>query len=60
MGELVGKEPNIIYQEDGRVISAFQDNTKRLALGCLCEVTWQEGMRRMVAARHPEVTLQPV
>ncbi len=59
LGKLVGKEPNIVYQDDGRVISAFQDTTKRLALGCHCEVSWQEGMRRMVAARHPEVTLQP-
>jgi len=57
LGKLVGKEPNIVYQDDGRVISAFQDNKKRLALGCHCEVSWKEGMRRMVAARHPEVAL---
>ena len=60
LGKLVGKQPNIVYQDAGRVISAFQDNKKRLALGCHCEVSWREGMRRMVAARHPEVTLHSV
>jgi len=57
LGELVGKEPNITYDDNGLWSSSVPDNTKRLALGCHCEVSWQEGMRRMVAARHPEVAL---
>lgn len=30
------------------------DNTKRKALGGPCQVTWKEGVRRSLAARHPD------
>ena len=58
LGKLVGKEPNISYDDNGLWTSSVPDNSKRLALGCECEVSWQEGMRRMVTARHPEIALQ--
>lgn len=30
------------------------DNTKRRALGGPCQVTWREGIRKALAARHPD------
>ena len=60
LSKLVGKEANIRYEDNGLWSSSVPDNTKRLSLGCACEVSWQEGMRRMVQARRPEVTLHAV
>lgn len=34
------------------------DNTRRRELAGDCQVKWREGMRRMVAARHPEIKLK--
>jgi nucleoside-diphosphate-sugar epimerase len=58
IGELVGREPNIVYDERPRAASWIGDHRRRIALGCTCKVHWREGMKRMVAARHPEVTIR--
>jgi len=34
------------------------DNTKRIELVGKCRVKWQDGMRQMIAARHPELKLK--
>ena len=34
------------------------DNTKRIELVGKCRVKWQDGMRQMIAARHPELGLK--
>jgi len=53
LGELVGVEPEIVYQPTG-VCSRPCDNTRRKALIGECSVGWREGMRRMAEARHPD------
>jgi nucleoside-diphosphate-sugar epimerase len=60
LGELVGKEPVIVYDEKPRAASWIGDHSKRITLGCDCRVPWREGMRRMIAARHPEVQIREV
>jgi hypothetical protein len=34
------------------------DNARRRELAGGCQVTWRDGMRRMLAARHPELELK--
>ena len=52
MGELLGKEIEIqVGDFPGTQRSAISENTKRLALTGPCLVPWQDGIRRMVAAR---------
>lgn len=60
LGELVGREPNIVYEESSQWGSWIGDHSRRIALGCTCAVPWREGMRRMIAARHPEVKIRDV
>jgi nucleoside-diphosphate-sugar epimerase len=57
LGELVGKEPNIVFDDDAPWPNWIGDHAKRRALGCHCKVDWRSGMRRLVQARHPEVKI---
>jgi hypothetical protein len=34
------------------------DNTRRRELAGDCQVKWRDGMRRMIAVRHPEIKLK--
>jgi nucleoside-diphosphate-sugar epimerase len=54
---LVGKEPNIIHEERSHAGSWIGDQTRRQALDLHCKVHWKEGMKRMIAARRPEVRI---
>jgi nucleoside-diphosphate-sugar epimerase len=60
LAEIVGVEPNIVHDDSSPWPSTILDPEKRRSLGCICKVNWRDGMRRMVAERHPEVQLQPV
>jgi UDP-glucuronate 4-epimerase len=60
LGALVGKTPNILFDDDRPWPNWIGDHGKRRALGCECRVDWRSGMRRMVAARHPEIALAAV
>jgi len=53
LGELVGRAPEFI-QTDRTIGSVVVDTTKMTALLGPTKVSWRDGMRRMVAARHPE------
>jgi UDP-glucuronate 4-epimerase len=56
LGDLVGCTPR--FAESERAIpSAAIDPTRMHALVGPTRVPWRDGMRRMVAARHPEITL---
>jgi len=59
-GELVGRAPNIVHDDEAPWPNWIGNHDKRRALGCDCKVDWRAGMRRMVAARHPEVALAPL
>ncbi|WP_347270447.1 NAD-dependent epimerase/dehydratase family protein [Rhizorhabdus histidinilytica] len=60
LGELVGKEPRFEYDDRPRSASWIGDHRKRIALGCECRVHWREGMKRMIAARHPEMKIREI
>lgn len=57
LGKLVGKEPVFEYDERPRAASWIGDNSRRIALGCICEVDWRAGMKRMIRARRPDIQI---
>jgi hypothetical protein len=57
MAEMAGLKPSFEHLRDG-VRHTVTDNTRRQELVGDCRVKWQDGMRRMVAARHPELKLR--
>ena len=60
LGELVGKEPRFEYDDRPRSGSWIGDHSKRIALGCECQVDWRAGMKRMIAARRPDVKIREI
>jgi nucleoside-diphosphate-sugar epimerase len=57
IGELVGKEAKFVESDQG--IHQYRlDTTRRTELAGPCTVDWKDGVRRAIAARHPEVALQ--
>lgn len=55
MGELTGITPTIEYYDAPFAQKGVAcDPTRRKALTGPCKVTWKEGIREMIAARHPE------
>lgn len=58
LGRLTGLEPR--FEETDRAIGALPLDTSRLrSLGAEIRVPWREGLRRMVAARSPELLREP-
>jgi nucleoside-diphosphate-sugar epimerase len=53
LGELVGAAPSFRHS-DQALESVVTDNTRMHALIGAAQITWRDGMRRMVAARHGE------
>ena len=54
IGALVGKEVRFAESPDG--IHQYRLDTKRRTeLAGPCKVPWKEGVRRTIAARHPEI-----
>ena len=53
LGELTGRAPSFV-QTDRTIGSVVVDTTKMTALLGPTRVSWRDGMRRLVAARHPE------
>jgi UDP-glucuronate 4-epimerase len=56
MGGLVGVEPTFVYTPDAHT-PLWPDVTHMHEVLGHTKVPWREGMRRMVAARHPELEL---
>jgi len=56
MGEIAGLNPKFQRIRDA-VRQTVTDNTRRRELVGDCRVKWREGMRQMIAARHPELKL---
>jgi UDP-glucuronate 4-epimerase len=59
LGGLVGVEPAFV-KTDQTISSVNLDLTRMHELAGHTSVPWQEGFRRMVAVRHPELTLHEV
>lgn len=53
LGELTGRNVRLVESPEG-IQQSLLDATRRRALAGPCTVPWKEGVRRMVAARHPE------
>ncbi len=56
LGELVGTAPRFEYTAEAHT-SLWPDVTRMHEVLGRTTVPWREGFRRMVAARHPEITL---
>lgn len=53
ISELVGKEVRFVESKDG--IHQYRlDTARRTQLAGPCKVSWRDGVRRMLQARHPE------
>lgn len=56
LGELAGVEPR--FEESDYAFNSYvTDNTRRRELAGPCRVHWRDGMRRVIAARFPNVPL---
>ena len=53
LGELTGRSVQLVESPDG-IQQSLLDHSRRLALAGPCAVRWKDGLRRMVAERHPE------
>lgn len=53
----IGREAQVVESEDG-IHHYWLDATRRTALAGRCQVSWQAGIDRMIAARHPELELR--
>lgn len=59
IGALVGQDVRFVESEDG--IHQYRlDPSRRTELAGPCRVSWREGVRRTLAARHPDVPLRDV
>ena len=52
LASLVGESPRFVYTDQGIPGRAF-DNTRRIQLIGNCDVTWQDGFRKLAAAALP-------
>jgi hypothetical protein len=50
----IGREARIEASPEG-IHQYWLDPAKRIELAGACEVSWQTGVDRMIAARHPEL-----
>jgi UDP-glucuronate 4-epimerase len=56
MGELIGVEPKFEFSPDAHT-PMWPDTTRMHEMLGRCEVSWRDGMRRTIKARHPELKL---
>lgn len=57
MGQLIGVEPKFEYTERAHT-PLWPDVTRMHAVLGRTKVPWRDGFRRMIEARHPEITLR--
>jgi len=57
MAEIAGLKPRLERARDA-IKHTVTDNTRRKELAGDCRVKWQDGMRQMMTARHPELKLR--
>ena len=58
IGELIGVTPTFVKATEARAYPRVTDNTRRLQIYGPCKVAWRDGIRRMLAERHPEIQLR--
>jgi UDP-glucuronate 4-epimerase len=57
IGALVGVAPIFVPVETSAVYPRVTDNARRHAIYGPCQVGWKDGVRRVIAERHPELGL---
>lgn len=57
MAGLVGVEPKFDFTDQGVIPNRITDTTVGKRIGLEWQVPWREGVRDMIAARHPELAL---
>lgn len=57
MANLIGVEPKFNFTDDGVIPNRITDTAVGKAIGLEWLVEWRDGIRAMVAARHPELEL---
>jgi len=57
LGALVGRAPRFV-STDRTIASVVTDTAKMERIAGRTRVPWRDGLRRMVAARHPEIALR--
>lgn len=60
LAELMGVDYSFVYSRESTYYPRATDNSKRLSLVGPCKVGWQEGFRRVLAERFPDVDLREV
>lgn len=58
MAGLIGVEPVFEFTDVGVVPNRITDTAYGKSIGLEWQVPWRDGIRRMIAARHPELTVQ--
>jgi UDP-glucuronate 4-epimerase len=59
IGQIVGIAPVYKTVRTARAYPRVTDNTRRREIYGDCRVPWREGVRRVIAQRHPELELKP-
>ena len=54
LGELTGTKPILEYSDNGPLESVMVDTTKLFSITAPFKTKWQDGLRRLVEAKHPE------
>jgi nucleoside-diphosphate-sugar epimerase len=60
IGQLVGVEPVYKTVRTARAYPRVTDNSRRVEISGPCLVPWKEGVRRVIADRHPDLELHQV
>lgn len=60
LAQLMGVEYSFVYSRESTYYPRATDNSKRVLLVGPCKVGWQEGFRRVLAERFPDVDLREV
>ena len=60
IGEVVGMQPEFVTTTEARAYPRITDNTRRLEVYGPCRVQWRDGVRRLIAERHPSLKLPAV
>jgi UDP-glucuronate 4-epimerase len=55
LAEVMGVEHSFVYSRESTAYPRATDNTKRVSLVGECSVKWQDGFRRVLAERFPDV-----
>jgi nucleoside-diphosphate-sugar epimerase len=59
MADLIGVEARFDYTDQGVIPNRITDPSFGRSIGMEWKVDWRDGVREMIAARHPELTLRP-